>query len=173
MTPPFPDFSPSRIVELDVREVIAAGREPLPTILAASEELAPGWVLHLRSPFQPVPLFTVMGERGFAHHSTMFAPDDWSTWFWREGEAVERAAPPAAPERAAAPPGSWDLRDLPPPEPLLAILARVEEAASPFSVVLPGHPAPLPHLLDGLGWTMIAQSPLPDGSVVLRMQPRD
>jgi uncharacterized protein (DUF2249 family) len=171
MTAELPDFDPSQVADLDVRDVIREGGEPLPAILAAADRLAPGQVLHLRSPFQPVPLYAVMGERGFVHFSTMFTPQDWSTWFWHEGEQVERAgsSPPLA--RSSAPDGSWDLRDLPPPEPLLAILERVETATAPFRVVLPFEPAPLAALLDGQGWLMSVTETLPDGSVVVAILP--
>lgn len=171
MTAELPDFDPSQVADLDVRDVIREGGEPLPAILAAADRLAPGGVLHLRSPFQPVPLFAVMGQRGFVHYSTMFASDDWSTWFWHEGEQVERhpEAVPAA--RSPAPDGSWDLRDLPPPEPLLALLERVETATTPFVVVLPFAPTPLAALLDGQGWAMAAPETLPDGSVVVTILP--
>lgn len=172
MTAELPDFDPSHIADLDVRDVIRKGGEPLPAILAAADQLAPGGVLHLRSPFQPVPLYAVMGDRGFVHYSTMFANDDWSTWFWHEGEEVERPTPAPAAARSAAPEGSWDLRDLPPPEPLLAILERVESAAEPFRVVLPFAPAPLAALLDGQGWQMSATESLPDGSVAVTIAER-
>lgn len=171
MTPPFPDFNPANIVELDVRDILRTGGEPLPQILASAERLPPGWVLHLRSPFQPVPLFAVMAQRDFRHHTTMFAGDDWSTWFWRAGdeETVSRdaAAAPEVVARSPAPEGTWDLRDLPPPEPLLAILAHVQDTTGAFTVVLPMAPTPLAALLDGQGWAVRDAVTLDDGSVVV------
>lgn len=167
-----PDFNPSRISDLDVRDVIRQGGEPLPAILAAAERLGPGGILHLRSPFPPVPLYAVMGERGFVHYSTMFGSDDWSTWFWHEGDPVERHPDATPAVRTAAPDGAWDLRDLPPPEPLLAILERVETADAPFAVVLPCAPTPLAALLDGQGWAVLASMTLADGSVVVTLGKR-
>lgn len=175
MNPPFPDFNPSRVHELDVRDILAGGGEPFPTIIGAADRLQPGWVLHLRTPFQPVPLYAVMAERGFHHYSTMFAGDDWSTWFWRVGDedgAVRLGEAPAIPAPSPAPGGSWDLRHLPPPEPLVAILERVQDAAEAFRVVLPWAPAPLAALLDGQGWEVRADQVLADGSVVVVVAPR-
>ena len=176
MSPPFPNFDPFRIIELDVRDILRSGGEPLPQILAAADRLPKGGVLHLRSPFQPVPLYTVLTERAFRHHSTMFAGDDWSTWFWRaadEGTVTRGPTAPVRPaERTPAPDGAWDLRDLPPPEPLLAILAHVQDVGTACRVVLPYAPTPLGALLDGHGWEVGPSEELADGSVVVAIRPR-
>ena len=53
------------VVELDVRPILAAGGEPLETILATVDALAPGQCLKLVAPFEPVPLYYVLKHRGF------------------------------------------------------------------------------------------------------------
>ena len=119
----------AREVELDVREDLRQGREPFARIMAAVAALGEGEVLHLRSPFEPVPLFNVLGKRGFAHESQAHAPDDWSSWFWKQPAPDEA---PAAPTAAGAPPDAaatehWlDVRGLQPPEPLQRTLAALE-----------------------------------------------
>ncbi|MCC6316631.1 MAG: DUF2249 domain-containing protein [Gemmatimonadaceae bacterium] len=80
-TPAPPPSAP--VVELDVRDDLRSGREPFSKIMGAVAKLEPGAVLHLRAIFEPVPLFAVLGERGFTHTSRSHAPDDWSVWFWR------------------------------------------------------------------------------------------
>ncbi|HET9133703.1 MAG TPA: DUF2249 domain-containing protein [Gemmatimonadales bacterium] len=172
MTTP-PNFDPSHVRDLDVRDIIQRGGEPLGDILTASEALPPGGVLHLRSPFQPLPLYRVMAERGFRHHSTMFGHDDWSTWFWRADEEALAAMPTAAAapiEASPVPDGVWDLRDLPAPEPLLAIIERTRDATGPFRVALPFHPTPLGALLEGHGWRVGTTMSLADGSVVVEVR---
>lgn len=144
-----PEFDPALIVDLDVRDELAAGREPLPQILKVAEQLGSGQVLHLRSPFRPSPLSARLGHLGFASHSFCFGDGDWSTWFWKAD------APPRAPATtiavAPAPSGVIDLRLLPPPEPLLVILQRVEESTASFDVLLPFFPEPLVALLEPAG----------------------
>jgi hypothetical protein len=108
-------------------------------------------VLHLRTPFQPAPLFQVLSQRGFAHRSEAFAADDWSSWFWRSDSPPLPAAPAGAPA-AAAPSGVIDLRHLPPPEPLVAILARITRDDAPFDVLLPFDPPILDAMLAQQGW---------------------
>ena len=75
--------SSAPVVEVDVREDLRAGREPFGRIMSAVSALQDGDVLHLRATFEPVPLFAVLGERGFQYESRSHAADDWSVWFWR------------------------------------------------------------------------------------------
>jgi hypothetical protein len=93
------DFNPATVRELDVRDLLAAGQEPLRLILEQALELPPGGVLHVRSPFEPVPLFRMMGDRGFAWRSQQFDDQDWSSWFWRADQPPGPAgeAPTASP----------------------------------------------------------------------------
>ena len=50
---------------LDVRPLLARGEEPFAAIMAAADSLRSGQVLRLLAPFRPVPLFSVMTNRGF------------------------------------------------------------------------------------------------------------
>ncbi len=103
------------IVELDVREELRAGREPFSRIMAAVSDLCDADVLLLRSTFEPVPLFKVLGKRGFAHESRAAAADDWSVWFWRPGTAETDTRE------------TWlDVRELEPPEPMTRTLTALE-----------------------------------------------
>jgi len=149
-----PDFDPDVIVELDLREELRAGVPPLARINAEADRLGPGGVLHLRTPFQPRPLFALLGQRGFLHHSQPFAEDDWSSWFWRADTPPERRPEPDAPVPSQpSPDDALDLRLLPPPEPLLIILDRVGHHPEPFDVLLPFDPDVLRDFLAAQGWT--------------------
>ena len=61
-------------LELDVRPVLAARGSPLPLILSAVERLEPGQAFRLIAPFEPAPLYQMLGNRGFTH--TTRARDD-------------------------------------------------------------------------------------------------
>ncbi len=52
-------------VTLDVRPDLAAGKEPFSRILAAARKIPPGGALVLLAPFEPVPLYAVLGRQGF------------------------------------------------------------------------------------------------------------
>ena len=118
-----------RRVHLDVRDEIRRGEEPLARIMGAVRALAPDQVLVLRAPFEPRPLYKVLGGRGFAHWTECRAPDDWVVWFYREAHAAG-APTDTAGERvgAAAREGTirLDVRGLEPPEPMVQILAQLE-----------------------------------------------
>ena len=88
---PKPEFllalAAERIVDLDVREDLRAGREPFSSIMAAREALPAGCVLRVRAIFEPVPLYRVMQRHGLAHWTEELGEEDWRVWFWREDEA--------------------------------------------------------------------------------------
>jgi hypothetical protein len=120
------------VVELDLRDALRRGEEPFARIMAAVGALPFGAMLHLRTIFEPAPLYAVLARRGFLHETLSYAADDWSVWFWRA--AVWPAATPAAsapvpdaePASHAADERWLDVRGLEPPEPMLRTLAELE-----------------------------------------------
>jgi uncharacterized protein (DUF2249 family) len=126
-------------VHLDVREDLREGREPFARIMAAVDALSPDGVLVLRAPFEPLPLYSVLARRGFAHWTESGEPGDWRVWFYREGATADPAA--RLPSRAtlvgsagAAPPPAGatvqlDVRGLEPPLPMVRVLEAVETLA--------------------------------------------
>jgi len=154
-----PDFSSQ--VELDVREDLARGGEPFSRIMSAVGALGDGEVLHLRAPFEPVPLFAVMAKRGFGHRVERHADDDWSVWFFRQDgasaeEPASKAASKAASEPAskAAPNHSKPIADVTPARPEVRLDVRNLEP-----------PEPMVHTLEAL-------ESLPSGSVLLQINSR-
>lgn len=118
-----------RIVDVDVREDLRAGREPFGRILEASRRVQAGEVLRLRAIFEPAPLYAVLGRQGYAHFTERLAADDWRVWFWRDrGEASPSkealAAPPSAGEEDEG--LVVDVRGLEPPEPMVRTLEALE-----------------------------------------------
>ena len=113
-------------VHVDVREDISRGREPLARIMAALRALTSGQALVLRAPFEPTPLYDVLGRRGFAHRALRHADDDWEVTFYRDDAPPDR---PAAVTAAAAPAGGrtvLDVRGLEPPQPMVRVLEAVD-----------------------------------------------
>jgi uncharacterized protein (DUF2249 family) len=115
-------------VRLDLRADIARGEEPFARIMAAVKALGPADALVLRVPFEPVPLYDVLGRRGLAHWTERAAADDWSVWFWpEEGAGVRKEARAAAPAPAGA--LTLDVRGLEPPQPMVLVLERLDTLA--------------------------------------------
>ena len=120
------DLPAARRVQLDVRQDIRRGKEPFARIMAAVTALGPDQVLELRAPFEPIPLYDVLGRRGFAHWTEPRAVDDWSVWFYRTGTPLTercRAATPGAGERVL------DVRGLEPPQPMVRVLEEIDRLA--------------------------------------------
>ena len=101
-----PGDIPVAQVHLDVREDIRRGHEPLARIMAAVKALADDEALVLRAPFEPIPLYDVLGRRGFAHRAERRAPDDWSVTFYR-GAAALRLEPAPVPATRHAVAQCW------------------------------------------------------------------
>jgi uncharacterized protein (DUF2249 family) len=119
-------------VDLDVRDDLRAGREPFGRIMAGVRALPAGGVLRLRTTFEPVPLYQVLGQRGLGHWTERIAADDWRVWFFPADAANAEPAPASDPQQghtADAPPAGvvvLDVRGLEPPEPMVRTLAALE-----------------------------------------------
>lgn len=116
--------------ELDVRPILSAGGEPFSAIMEAVAALAPGQALRLLATFKPVPLFQVLGARGFEAAAREIGDGDWEVVF-----TPFDAAPPQETATSTAD-GDWpsasleiDCRALPPPEPMVKTLEAVESLA--------------------------------------------
>lgn len=141
-----------RRVDVDVRDDIRAGREPFARIMAAAKALAPDEALVLRAPFEPAPLYAVLGALGFRHWTERLAGDDWRVWFHRG----ETPAPGAA--EAAA---TLDVRGLPPPEPMVRVLEGLDRLApgATLTVLHERRPMFLYPQLDDRGFTHTTDEP--------------
>jgi len=117
--------------ELDVRPVLRDGGEPFELIMQAIGKLAPGQAFRLLATFRPDPLFAVLGARGYAHAARELADGDWEIMFTPTNADAKPAARPEAVSTLddadwPAPLEEMDVRDLPPPEPMVQILGRIE-----------------------------------------------
>ena len=66
---------------LDVREELRRGGEPLPRILGAVGSLASGQTLRLLVNFEPLPLYALLGRKGFDHQAVCHGEGDWEVLF--------------------------------------------------------------------------------------------
>jgi uncharacterized protein (DUF2249 family) len=120
--------------EIDVRPTLRAGGEPFEEIMKAVNTLAPGQGLRLLATFKPVPLFSVLGAKGYGHEERELEGGDWEVLFRPTSAAPAAQARPSAAQAADA--ADWpepvqhlDNRDLDPPEPMVRILAATEAMA--------------------------------------------
>jgi len=137
-------------IDVDVRPILRAGGEPFSVIMAALGRLESGQGIRLYATFKPIPLFTVLAERGFTHEAKELSGAEWEVLF----TPAESGA--ADPQGQSQPADVWpdpvvrlDNRDLDPPEPMVRILGVAEQLApgQTFSALLRREPTFLfPHL---------------------------
>jgi len=129
------DIGPYRVKELDVRPIIAGGKDPLSHILAAIGNLGQGTVLKIVNSFEPTPLVLLLGKKGFESWTDFIQADVVHTYFYRRAERspVNLAHPPAldewdgAMERFAGKQVVADVRRLEMPLPMLTILDKLKD----------------------------------------------
>lgn len=124
---------------LDVREALRNGAEPLPQILGAVKTLKPGQPLSLFATFEPLPLYAVLGRKGYGHSATRLGEGDWEVLFTPGAAPADQSKPQINDTTTAdaAASGDWpepttfiDNRGLEPPEPLVRILDALEHLGS-------------------------------------------
>jgi uncharacterized protein (DUF2249 family) len=131
-------------LELDVRPILAGGSDPFAEIMAAVGSLAPGQDLRIVAPFRPGPLIQVLGSKGFTHAEEELGGGAWAVTFSRAAGRDAGTAPAGADARPWPDPvRHLDNRDLDPPEPMVRVLAAIEEMAAGevLSALLPREPS--------------------------------
>ena len=72
-------------VELDVRDILAEGRSPLPLIMNTVATLEPTQGLRLLTAWEPSPLYEMLGNMGFEHQARQDSEELWTIDFTRDG----------------------------------------------------------------------------------------
>lgn len=70
-------------LELDVRPICTARQAPLPVILDAVSRLAADQDLRLIAPFEPAPLYQLLGQQGFTATTRRTDDGAWEITFSR------------------------------------------------------------------------------------------
>ena len=86
----------TEIVEVDVRGPLAEGRSPLPLILNTVGSLKPQQSLRLFAPWEPTPLYEVLGHFGFSRHTRHQDDNLWIIDFQKDPvrKKVHQGEPP-------------------------------------------------------------------------------
>lgn len=130
----------NRARELDVGSVLASGGDPFALIMKTTKTLGSDEALHLVLPFEPAPLYEVMRALGRAA-LTQRAGSDVHVWFYPD---ATRQQQPASDDRAPLlPPVQLDVRELEPPQPMIAILQKLTELGPGAQLVVEHHREPV------------------------------
>ncbi len=138
----------SRVQRLDARPLLQAGKEPLGAIMEAVKRLGPDEAFELTTPFEPVPLYGVLGGKGFEHWKNGDGAEGvFRTYFFRENaeEAVaeNRAEGDFSDASGEGEIREIDVRGLEAPEPLERVMEAVESMAYGDVVRVKHHREPL------------------------------
>jgi uncharacterized protein (DUF2249 family) len=71
------------VTTLDVRQDLERGDEPFVRIMTVAQQVGAGQTFVLIAPFEPAPLYEVLGGQGFTHETLSLAPDAWYVRFQR------------------------------------------------------------------------------------------
>lgn len=172
-TPPWVGTTPVSLT-VDVRPLQQEGLEPFSVIMAAARKVRVGEGFRLINTFEPVPLYDVLGRRGFVHWAEQRGPEYWEILFFHAGASQPGGDdPPSRPvETQNSDLLAWesptatltiDVSELVPPEPMIRILEALE--ALPAGATLLVHHVRRPiHLyprLDELGYRHETREPSP------------
>jgi uncharacterized protein (DUF2249 family) len=69
---------------LDVRPILNSGGEPFDLIMQTVSQLQDNEHLELFVPFEPVPLYTVLGQMGYSHKTQRLDNGDFHIVFYKE-----------------------------------------------------------------------------------------
>lgn len=125
-----------QISELDVRPILATGKDPLKLIVEHTKALPVGQALKIINSFEPTPLMQLLGKQGFVSYADKISDDLVETWFYKEHEQAAAAV--------SIPDESWDdifkrysektrfidVRALEMPQPMHAILEELDDLPS-------------------------------------------
>jgi uncharacterized protein (DUF2249 family) len=119
----------TEFIDVDVRPILHSGGEPFSVIMAALAQFKPGQGLRLYATFEPIPLFAVMADKGFAHTANELEGGEWEVLF-TPADPADVPVPPWQPRDIWPDPViQLDNRDLDPPEPMVRILGAAEQLA--------------------------------------------
>ena len=171
------------VVTLDVREDIRRGREPFGKIMQAVGALKPDQDFLLIAPFEPKPLYGVLGQQGFGHEARPTSGGDWEVRFTRsDAKATTRGPGPALTARRSCEPSAScdgvpslevDARGLEPPQPMVTIIEAVAKLpkGARLRALTDRRPMHLYAQLEERGFTGETEEQ-PDGSFVTYVQRR-
>lgn len=137
------EMNTEKIVELDVRPILASGKDPFMDIMGKVKELKNGETLMIINTFEPVPLYTVLGKKGFGHKSVN-ENGEWKIYFFKESnssaeEEVSGNSKPEFNEEIF----ELDVRNLEPPEPMVKILETLPKLSDDTILLVHHHREPL------------------------------
>ncbi|HIP49734.1 MAG TPA: DUF2249 domain-containing protein [Lutibacter sp.] len=142
------EIEPSQIVVLDVRPTIESGADPFKEIMAGVKEMKESETLKVINVFEPIPLITILKEKGYKSWTNEVSANEYHTFFEKETPISHQEIVADMPisegsfeEKLVSFGGNIreiDVRLLEMPEPMVNILKEIETLADDY-VLLVNH----------------------------------
>lgn len=138
-------ISKEKIIELDVRPIINSGKDPFLDIMNKVKSLKADEVLLIINSFEPIPLYTVLGEKGFDHW-TEKTDDVFKVHFFKSSSEKNISDEESKSKISLADFENvieLDVREFPPPEPMMKIFEKLSEVDEKTILLVHHHREPL------------------------------
>lgn len=141
------NLTDEKIVELDVRPILESGKDPFLDIMNKVKALKDDEILLIINSFEPVPLYSVLGRKGFEHY-TRKEGTIYKIYFFKQKISQFESA---IKEQSQQEPNlvefekviEIDVRDLPPPEPMIKILETLSQIDEKTVLLVHHHREPI------------------------------
>lgn len=147
LKPEFLDnIKPNKILKLDVRPIIDSGKDPFMDIMAKAKELKDDEILLILNSFEPVPLYSVLGKKGFEHW-TEKENGMFKIYFYKNKESVQNEN--TENQKISLNEADYknvielDVRELVPPEPMIKILETLPQIDENTLLLVHHHREPM------------------------------
>ena len=132
-----------KIIELDVRPILASGKDPFKDIMEKVKGLKDDETLLIINTFEPVPLYTVLGKKGYAYKS-INENGVWKIYFFKDETnfAIEEGRTKGKAEFNEEV-FELDVRNLEAPEPMVKILETLPKLSDNTILLVHHHREPV------------------------------
>ena len=139
-------MSPDKFIKIDVRPTIDSGKDPFLEIMQTIKSLKDDDVLHLINSFEPMPLYSVLGNKGYEHwtenvdgvFNVYFFKDNFKsikTEQFKDNTKIDNTDLKKVIE--------IDVRELVPPEPMIKVLESLSDVDEETVLVVHHHREPM------------------------------
>lgn len=137
------EISTKKTVELDVRPILASGQDPFKDIMEKVKSLKGDETLMIINTFEPIPLYSVLGKRGFSH-KTINENGEWKIYFFKEENfTTDNETKIDNKSKFNEEVFELDVRNLEPPEPMIKILEILPKLSDDTILLVHHHREPL------------------------------
>lgn len=143
---------PSKLVVLDVRSTMESGADPFKEIMSAVKAMKETETLQVINVFEPIPLITILKEKGYQSWTNEISLNEYHTFFRKETSKSHRDIVANMPisegsfeEKLVSFGGNIkeiDVRFLEMPEPMVTILKEIETLPDDFVLLVNHKKAP-------------------------------